>query len=739
MKKNILIIITFLFFRTFVSAQNVGIGGSSFTPLNMLDVKGKMVIGTGYAGISTAPADGLLIQGNTGIGTASPRGVFDVFTDGNIYLSNSTTTGTAQSLFLPGHIFIAPYSGTNISYVQARRSDNSGTTELQFRTYNAGSLNDALRINGLGNVGIGTTSPGFKLDVNGIVRVPSGNYFSFENWQWAIGKDMSTQFSSNEELQLMGYGSSGNSFQIIGVSGVSPTFTYSRILQANFDNGRVGIGTNPTNSLLEVNGGIRILTSPSGDLYGSGLILNDESNASLWHQIHIHGNRIRAYDGSTEDIYVTTTDINSSINGTTNYVAKFTNANSIGNSQIYDNGTAVGINTTNPAQGKLWVQGGDIWVTGDNMKLAFTTDGSTDAIPNASIIASQNGISGASADLVFNTWNGSSNAEIMRIRSNGNVGIGTTSPAIKLEVRSDGTGTWQGRMGLSNATSDKQVFFGNYGTIAGVFAHNFALNAWADLYLNTVSGTTGMVVKGDGNVGIGTTNPGAKIEVNGQVKITGGSPGSGKVLTSDATGLGTWSYNNPTAVVSSSLHPSMDDITWGTTLISSCVDDGVYTINWGFNFNIDGTNYTQGWISTNGILGFGTSTSTAFTNTALPTSISTDPMLFFHWDDDGADIIRYVVQGTSPNRNCFIQWQGSDALSCTGGADRVMVYITLTEGSNVVSVRYLNQGSAADAQGAGATFGFQYAGGSSARTIPLGYNTKLLDDNASNQHFSIDF
>lgn len=42
------------------------------------------------------------------------------------------------------------------------------------------------------------------------------------------------------------------------------------------------------------------------------------------------------------------------------------------------------------------------------------------------------------------------------------------------------------------------------------------------------------------NIGIGTTNPGAKLEVAGQVKITGGSPGAGKVLTSDASGLARW-------------------------------------------------------------------------------------------------------------------------------------------------------------------------------------------------------
>ena len=41
-------------------------------------------------------------------------------------------------------------------------------------------------------------------------------------------------------------------------------------------------------------------------------------------------------------------------------------------------------------------------------------------------------------------------------------------------------------------------------------------------------------------IGIGTTNPGATLEVAGQVKITGGIPGTGKVLTSDADGLASW-------------------------------------------------------------------------------------------------------------------------------------------------------------------------------------------------------
>ena len=42
------------------------------------------------------------------------------------------------------------------------------------------------------------------------------------------------------------------------------------------------------------------------------------------------------------------------------------------------------------------------------------------------------------------------------------------------------------------------------------------------------------------NIGLGTATPGAKLEVNGQVKITGGIPGNNKVLTSDSTGLASW-------------------------------------------------------------------------------------------------------------------------------------------------------------------------------------------------------
>jgi hypothetical protein len=52
-----------------------------------------------------------------------------------------------------------------------------------------------------------------------------------------------------------------------------------------------------------------------------------------------------------------------------------------------------------------------------------------------------------------------------------------------------------------------------------------------------------------GDIGIGTTTPGAKLEVAGQIKITGGSAGSGKILVSDATGLASWQSSVPASSV----------------------------------------------------------------------------------------------------------------------------------------------------------------------------------------------
>ena len=76
--------------------------------------------------------------------------------------------------------------------------------------------------------------------------------------------------------------------------------------------------------------------------------------------------------------------------------------------------------------------------------------------------------------------------------------------------------------------SSDAVATNNYGIYSGLnTGWNLYMEGTADNYLA-------------GKVGIGTTSPAAKLDVAGQVKISGGSPGVGKVLTSDADGLASW-------------------------------------------------------------------------------------------------------------------------------------------------------------------------------------------------------
>jgi hypothetical protein len=109
--------------------------------------------------------------GYVGIGTITPRGKLDVDGPGDIYLSDDPNTGIDQSVFLPGHIYIAPHDGSNLSYFQARRLNNSGTTSLRIRTFNSGNITEAMQIEGNGNVGIGDLNPFSKLAIKGDFNV----------------------------------------------------------------------------------------------------------------------------------------------------------------------------------------------------------------------------------------------------------------------------------------------------------------------------------------------------------------------------------------------------------------------------------------------------------------------------------------------------------------------------------------------------------------------------------------
>ncbi len=132
-------------------------------------------------------------------------------------------------------------------------------------------------------------------------------------------------------------------------------------------------------------------------------------------------------------------------------------------------------------------------------------------------------------------WNNSDTfTERMRIKDDGNVGIGATNPLNKLQVASDNRFFYVGESGVTNYAqagfrqSDNKPAYGNF---TG-YDINFQTGT-TDSGLATV-----MHLDNDGKVGIGTTSPSYALEVTGDIKssvdIRSGS--SGKFISTHSTG-----------------------------------------------------------------------------------------------------------------------------------------------------------------------------------------------------------
>jgi hypothetical protein len=259
--------------------------------------------------------------------------------------------------------------------------------------------------------------------------------------------------------------------------------------------------------------------------------------------------------------------------GTLNYLSKFDatgSSNAEVNSLVFDNGTSVGINTNSP-QAKLHINQNALASNillmehkdsigygrfafyndaGFANRASFTRYGSktpggypgmTTQFPNANLLAfgcnvgsfliSTNGkigmsvISGGTSKLKF------------FVDSNLKVGIGGNAhPTANTHFNNT-----DGNVDTLRITNN----FSGHGNLDGLIIGNQGNNAFlvnqeiANLNLGT-SNIVRATINSQGFVGINTTTPTTNLEVNGTVKISGGSPGAGKVLMSDSSGLASW-------------------------------------------------------------------------------------------------------------------------------------------------------------------------------------------------------
>jgi len=222
------------------------------------------------------PVLSLLYDGKTGLGTTTPnsklnvKGVLSVFgasqntvgnaTDGDIVLpyGQSLRFVNDSSNDTMGMVSLGSYGGVNNSLVIGNPTGASWPASIQFRTgpYPTGAA-ERMRIDGNGNVGIGTTTPQAKLDVNGDAK------FSGAINLFASNYNSSTPNSGKIVIQPS---TTGSSITIDGQPLVTSTSTTAQSFTApsySFNSGstnrmtidsagNIGIGTTTPSNLLNI-------------------------------------------------------------------------------------------------------------------------------------------------------------------------------------------------------------------------------------------------------------------------------------------------------------------------------------------------------------------------------------------------------------------------------------------------------------------------------------------------------